>query len=1347
MDQDFYECFLFQAPVVKENSQQSIEVEVQGTSSRITKRSDVMFTPMSFSTFIRTDKPVYKQGQTVHFRIFTVDENLIPVNQLYDRMELQSPVGHIIGQWVNSTNNGRILQMSFPLNSKAYPGRYKLSVWSQNGHVEENFEVKDYVLPRFQVDLKVPEEVNVLEKEIEAGVCGTYTYGKPVVGVASLKLCREVYSYSQDTNATAVCQMEDVQVNKMGCAFHRFSMSHFCSVNWDDFARSLKFTMKLEEEGTGVFLEETARISLNADAGGLSFVDTPTVFHHNSTFEGKIKAVDYKKSPIANMKIYLSDYSWTKNITTDANGIASFSLNTSIWSHSNTKSLYGNARKGESFPGMEYLYFHDAYIYLTLWEPSSIRPTEPPQPQSSLTIDPVQDTLSCWSEQQLRFQYVIFEETSKSALLDLFYLVLSNEAITSHGRILVVLQEGSVTKGEASIPVQVTPDFGPFGEVLVYSLLPSKIVIANSMRFKAEKCFRNKVSLQFSHSQAVPGEGVNLQLRAQPGSVCGLSVVDKSVLLMDDKRLNVDKFNTERGRSHVVWWERRECLPVRAARSLQDEYVSGISETSIRKFKEMGLKIVSSFLERPQCVKLLGIEFNLEPFPYMRYPVGASGFFGSLEKPRIFFPETWVWDLIEVGESGSSVIHLTAPDTITTWETEAFCLSKEGLGLATPPSLTVFQPFFVELTLPHSIIRGERFELKATVVNYELKCIMVTVTPAPSSNYILEPFAAEQYSTCVCQWKIFRWILVPSVIGSVNVTVRAEAVESQTVCDNEVVSVPEKGRVDIVTRSLLIKAEGTEKTVTHGWLLCPQGAPLQEEVMLQLPADVVEGSARAAVSVIGDILGRALQNLDGMLAMPYGCGEQNMALLAPNIYIMHYLKATEQLDPIVLQKATHFLNTGYQRQLRYLHVNGAFSTFGHGTEVNSWLTAFVMRSLGSARSFMYVEPKVINGARTWLQSQQKKDGCFKTVGTLFNKRMKGGVMDDVTLTAYISASMLELNTSASSPALAKSLICLRKASHNLSDIYTTALLAYTFSLAQEMDTSDRLLKYLDSVASRNEGLLHWSPPSSEASTSLSVELTSYVLLAVLRRPQLSAADRGYTSRIAGWLVKQQNPQGGFFSTQDTVVALQALSRYATLVYSPGGTSTVSVHSSGGDMHHFTVDKTNKLIYQESELQSIPGQYVIEAQGSACVSVQTALYYNIPPTADGSIFGITASTKGNCTSSGRHLLFNLILQYNGPRDSTDMVIADVAMLSGFIPEAENLKQLEDSSEVDRVEIENNHVLLYFTKLLQNNATEISFKLRREVQVEPLKPATVKVYDYYLPSDQAVTKYTSVCAKDQ
>ncbi|XP_030633974.1 alpha-2-macroglobulin-like [Chanos chanos] len=177
-------------------------------------------------------------------------------------------------------------------------------------------------------------------------------------------------------------------------------------------------------------------------------------------------------------------------------------------------------------------------------------------------------------------------------------------------------------------------------------------------------------------------------------------------------------------------------------------------------------------------------------------------------------------------ESGSAQLPVTVPDTITTWETEAFCLSSKGFGLAAPAELIVFQPFFLELSLPYSIIRGELFELKATVFNYLSKSIMVKVTPAPSSDYTLKPSSDGQYSSCLRAngRKTFRWTLIPSVLGVLNVTVSAEAEASQSLCDNEIVTVPDRGRIDTVTRTLLVKAEGTERTETHSWLLCPQGS-------------------------------------------------------------------------------------------------------------------------------------------------------------------------------------------------------------------------------------------------------------------------------------------------------------------------------------------------------------------------------------------------------------------------------------------------------------------------------------------------------------------------------------------
>lgn len=60
----------------------------------------------------------------------------------------------------------------------------------------------------------------------------------------------------------------------------------------------------------------------------------------------------------------------------------------------------------------------------------------------------------------------------------------------------------------------------------------------------------------------------------------------------------------------------------------------------------------------------------------------------------------------------------------------------------------------------------------------------------------------------------------------------------------------------------------------------------------------------------GDILGNALQNVDSLLAMPYGCGEQNMVRFAPNIYIQQYLEKTGQLLPDIRAKAQGFLQSG-----------------------------------------------------------------------------------------------------------------------------------------------------------------------------------------------------------------------------------------------------------------------------------------------------------------------------------------------------------------------------------------------------------------------------------------------------
>nr|XP_023823080.1 alpha-2-macroglobulin isoform X2 [Salvelinus alpinus] len=129
---------------------------------------------------------------------------------------------------------------------------------------------------------------------------------------------------------------------------------------------------------------------------------------------------------------------------------------------------------------------------------------------------------------------------------------------------------------------------------------------------------------------------------------------------------------------------------------------------------------------------------------------------------------------------------------------EAFCLAPGGFGLAPPVELTVFQPFFLELNLPYSITCGEHFGLKATVFNYLSKCIMVSVTPAHSLDYTLTPLKDVQYSSCLCAngRKTFSWTMAPSILGVLNVSIIAEAVQSHSVCDNEIVNVLERGHIE-----------------------------------------------------------------------------------------------------------------------------------------------------------------------------------------------------------------------------------------------------------------------------------------------------------------------------------------------------------------------------------------------------------------------------------------------------------------------------------------------------------------------------------------------------------------------
>lgn len=138
----------------------------------------------------------------------------------------------------------------------------------------------------------------------------------------------------------------------------------------------------------------------------------------------------------------------------------------------------------------------------------------------------------------------------------------------------------------------------------------------------------------------------------------------------------------------------------------------------------------------------------------------------------------------------------------------------------------------------------------------------------------------------------------------------------------------------------------------------------------------------------------------------------------------------------------------------------------------------------------------------------------------------------------------------------KSLSCLKASmdKDGFANIYTTTLMAYVFTLAGDVDTRTRLLNHLSSKAktmgewvsswtwvdpksSQSQflcvfvgDLLYWEQTPGEDSPSLSVEISSYMVLAQLSaNPTLE--ELGYATRIIRWISTKQNYYGGFYSTQ------------------------------------------------------------------------------------------------------------------------------------------------------------------------------------------------------------------------
>ncbi|XP_047140669.1 alpha-1-macroglobulin isoform X3 [Hydra vulgaris] len=1370
---------------------------------------------LGLNVLIQTDKPVYKPGQTIKCRVVVVNAELKPHKGKL-KVVIENPSGTRMQQWNDVELNDGFASFELPTSEKPVMGIWKIRAEIDGYSATLEVEVKEYVLPQFQVTVKPPGFISKDMDEISTEVCAKYSYGKSVVGVMTAQVCQNKDYFNKQDYCLQVVKKID------GCATFKTSMRSLVKSLTQWYYPTISFNAQVKEEATG--------ISLNSSVETVSVVNNPIKL----TFEGsdvfkpgfpitvKLLAsyidntpagsilvnisagtTGYSSSDLLNgvfevkggfLNVVLPDipfnaqsinllaiYERPKIVNSDESDWerqSSASKSIDAWyspSHSYLfiEKLKTAVKNGTIATVLVHYTSVDTVpkkrtVYYSLVCTGNIRAsgyknikfvaatsTTKVQSQTTTTAQPTTTTTTTTTKKNAES---FFNNTDELLLSRKIILpVWGTEKPVTRPPLPL-----KYSKGYFTISFRVTSKMMPLCHMLVYYLYGNEVV-ADNTDVEVVNEFENKVSIAFGNEEVRPGDNVKLTVKGFPKSRVAIAAVDKSVHFLakgnDIKPENLLKIREGldiypgyiNNYNRCPWRERKK-------KSFFPGFFSQNFVDSEKAFVNVRLIVLSSLrIDVRPCSQ--NFFFPMALTKNMNVDLVASSVESVASKSetrvRKEFPETLLWTEEHLSENGTHVFDVKVPDTITSWYASGFGVSSSvGLGVAVPSELRVFQSFFVSLVLPYSVIQGEIVTLPAAVFSYvDGACITVRVTLGSSNDYKM--ISGPNSKVCLCGGRTATvyFKIQPTVIGKISIQVTAQTL-SENVCaayDNVDRSI---SMTDILVKKLLVEPEGLKQEYTFSNFICPNSPEkiFKYSFNLTLPANFVKGSVYSKITVVGDIMGSSLDNIDNLLEMPSGCGEQNMLKFAPNIFIMNYLRNTKQVNEEIKNKALNFMRTGYQRELTYKRADGSYSAFGENDkEGSTWLTAFVLKSYAQARPWIDVDQKEIQDPVNWLLQKQDSNGCFPTIGTLHHQAMKGGVKTPVTLTAYVLISLLEADIIATHPKLVNASKCVTDSLSNITDSYSLSIIAYMFAKIGDFKTYQSVIDTLNKLAVRKDGMVHWEEtkvqetikePWYYQASSTDIEQTSYVLLAMLTFGKSSVISD--VVPIVQWLSKQRNSLGGWSSTQDTVLAMQALSGFAE--YSFGASQNMNVDVKAGETfsHTFKVTKDNNLVSQTVEGVPVPNTVDVVASGDGCSLIQTSVQYNVKEVTLKPSFQLTSSvTQVNeaitAQQSCKPQNIKVCAYYTGVGDS-NMAIIDIQMISGFEPNKESLDKARNDKEsnIKDIEAKGKSVVFYFEKI-SSSGTCIMFRVDQTTKVEKTKPAAIKVYDYYDTGKSATTLY--------
>ena len=645
--------------------------------------------------------------------------------------------------------------------------------------------------------------------------------------------------------------------------------------------------------------------------------------------------------------------------------------------------------------------------------------------------------------------------------------------------------------------------------------------------------------------------------------------------------------------------------------------------------------------------------------------------FDPLEDIKKLFLNTFLFKTVDIkepleegGVRGVTTLNEYAPDVEASWIITGVAVSEEyGLGLTTTPTiLNAFLKFYIDIIVPVSVKIGEVFVLEILVVNLFDEDLSADVTFFKDEEEfeILRPYAYNWTNSPDGQLQNIhvqnrsidrlRIEIRPKVVGLVGLKVKASSSKAG----------------DSTMKYLLVYPEGFLTFDNQAEIFLLDECDLEKKKLTlscSLPAEISNGAVNVIASVSGDVLGPALLGLQSLIRLPTGCAEEIMMYLVPDVLALDYLKLTKRLTTDLSSVAIWYLESAYEKILQFRHSDGSFSAFGNADANGStWLTAYVVKYFRRAQKYIEIDEAVICDALSFILSKQNENGEFREDGVIIYKALQGGIASGVAFTSYVTAVVQdELSLYPQYEANVNIATDYVYNSCDKEDVYSLALATYLLYAVND-DKKVEFLEYLLEKSTITEDFEYWkNQPSSESTTSLDIEITSYALLVLNQIPELF--DDAF--KVLQWLIAQPNLQGGLESTQDIVVGIDAIFKFGAKISIENNDLNIELRPDVGDHISIKLNSTTSLATQRHHLRNNVShvEAFASGRGFAVVELSCAYYLNKP--VDNPAFDLSV-TFGN-ESCDNKLVLEIcasFITYDDLTNSSNLAVFKIEFPSGF-----------------------------------------------------------------------------------